>query len=102
MNNNNPFILYFVKTKMKYRVQIAFVPKSNIVDAQGRVVKEAMLRLGYNNTQEVSIGRFMSYETDVRDEVSARQQAQEIGPRLKQFHVEDVKVISVKPVEERV
>lgn len=73
------------------------MPMDNVVDAPGRAVGEALVRMGYKNINGVSVGRFISYETNSENEGLAKKEARDIGEKLKKFHIEEVREPSVTP-----
>lgn len=57
-------------------VKVIVTLKPTLLDAQGRVVKEALHSLGYNEIQQVRIGKYMELQLDV-EEMSTQQKVEE-------------------------
>lgn len=67
------------------QVKVVVTLKPSLLDAQGRVVQEALHSLGYAGVQHVRIGKYMEIELDAKETDSPRQvetQIQEMCSRL--------------------
>lgn len=51
---------------------ITVMPKSTVLDPQGKAVKHALESLGFQGVREVRIGKFLEVDLDVSDVESAR------------------------------
>ncbi len=49
------------------QVKVIVTLKPSLLDAQGRVVRDALHSLGYNGVEEVRIGKYMELEVAVEE-----------------------------------
>jgi phosphoribosylformylglycinamidine synthase len=57
-------------------------PKEGILDPQGRAVRNALQTLGYNQIDEVEIGKVVRLELKTEDPAEARRLADEMAEKL--------------------
>jgi phosphoribosylformylglycinamidine synthase len=75
------------------RVVVDVMPKAEILDPQGKAVRAALVRLGYDNVLDVRQGKRFELEVDgaVDDETLARvaEMAEKLlaNPVIEDFHV---------------
>jgi phosphoribosylformylglycinamidine synthase subunit PurS len=49
------------------RVKVIVTLKPSLLDAQGRVIRDALHSLGYNDVSDVRIGKYMELEVPMAD-----------------------------------
>ena len=54
-----------------YRVAVHIVPRSGLLDPQGKAVADALVSLGFKDVQNAHVGRHIVIETNAKDEQSA-------------------------------
>lgn len=63
------------------QVKVYVTLKPSLLDAQGRVVQNALQSLGYHNVEQVRIGKYIEIELD-EDEHNIDRQVKEMCERL--------------------
>ena len=67
---------------MTYTVQIKVMPLKELLDPQGKAVKNGLQNLGLNNVEDVRIGKNISLQIDADSEEKAKQIAEEASKKL--------------------
>lgn len=62
------------------QVKVYVTLKPTLLDAQGRVVQNALIALGYDNVRQVRIGKYI--EMELSDGANVEQEVQEMCDRL--------------------
>lgn len=62
------------------QVKVYVTLKPTLLDAQGRVVQNALIALGYDNVRQVRIGKYI--EMELADGVDIEQEIKEMCDRL--------------------
>ena len=56
--------------------------KKDVLDPQGKVVKQTLKNLGYENIEDVRQGKFFEIELNENDQVKAKKIIEEISKKL--------------------
>jgi len=67
---------------MKFIAHINVMPLPNLLDPQGKAVKQVLQNLKYNSVSNVRIGKHITLEFDAEDEDTAKQIADEISRKV--------------------
>jgi phosphoribosylformylglycinamidine synthase PurS subunit len=67
---------------MTYTVQIKVMPLKELLDPQGKAVKNGLDNLGLNNVEDVRIGKNISLQIEADTEEKAKQIAEEASKKL--------------------
>lgn len=67
---------------MKFLAKIDVMPLKNLLDPQGKAVKQTLLNLKYSEISNVRLGKHVNLEIDAADEQSAKQIAEEISRKV--------------------
>lgn len=70
------------KNYMKFTAQINIMPLNNLLDPQGKAVKQTLHSLKYSEISDVRIGKHIKIVIDANDEQSAKQIAEEISRKV--------------------
>jgi phosphoribosylformylglycinamidine synthase len=70
------------KKTMKFIAHINVMPLPNLLDPQGKAVKQVLQNLKYNSVSNVRIGKHITLEFDAEDEDTAKQIADEISRKV--------------------
>jgi phosphoribosylformylglycinamidine synthase, purS protein len=65
-----------------YRAKIKVTLRKSILDVQGKAVQSALHKLGYDDVQNVRIGKYIELELNDQDETTARKNAEEACKKL--------------------
>ncbi len=63
-------------------VKVIVTLKPSLLDAQGRVVKDGLISMGYENVQKVRIGKYLELELDADQNSNIDSQVKEMCDRL--------------------
>lgn len=63
-------------------VKVIVTLKPSLLDAQGRVVKDGLISMGYENVQKVRIGKYLELEIDADQNSNMDAQVKEMCDRL--------------------
>ncbi|HZO87378.1 MAG TPA: phosphoribosylformylglycinamidine synthase subunit PurS [Chthonomonadaceae bacterium] len=64
------------------QVKVVITLKPTLLDAQGRVVQDALHSLGYANVEQVRIGKYMELELSPNDNGDIETEVKEMCDRL--------------------
>ncbi len=64
------------------KVKVIVTLKPSLLDAQGRVVKDGLISMGYENVQKVRIGKYLELEIDSDQNSDMEAQVKEMCDRL--------------------
>ncbi len=64
------------------KVKVIVTLKPSLLDAQGRVVKDGLISMGYENVQKVRIGKYLELELDAAQNSNMDAQVKEMCDRL--------------------
>ncbi len=67
---------------MKFSVEIEVMPRKELLDPQGKAVTNGLHNIGFNNIDNVRVGKCITYETTASSEQEALQQAEEASRKL--------------------
>ena len=76
------------------KVQVRVMPKSGVLDPQGKAIAGALARLGYAGVKDVRAGKVFRIEVDAADENAAKEAARKMAetllanPVMEDFEVE--------------
>ena len=65
---------------MKFSVTVTL--KKDVLDPQGKVVKNTLIHLGMNNLKSIRQGKFFEIEIEEKDEKNAEQKVEEMCKKL--------------------
>ncbi|MGC9490087.1 MAG: phosphoribosylformylglycinamidine synthase subunit PurS [Thermovirgaceae bacterium] len=57
---------------MRYTVEVLIYLKEGVLDAQGKAVRQSLLRLGFDELEEVRIGKYIRLVLDARNKDEAK------------------------------
>ena len=66
----------------RYRISIHIVPRTGLLDPQGKAVTDALHALGFGAVTDVHVGRHLVIETEARDEGGAEASVRAMCERL--------------------
>ncbi len=87
---------------MKYKAQIDVMPLKNLLDPQGKAVKQTLHNQKYKEINEVRIGKHIQLLVDAPDEQTAKQVVEEISrkvlinPVMEYFKIAEIKTETVE------
>jgi len=81
---------------MKFIAEIEVMPLENLLDPQGKAVKQTLLNLKYNNVNNVRIGKLITLTIDAPDKENAKQIAEEISKKVLANQVMECFKIEIK------
>jgi phosphoribosylformylglycinamidine synthase len=64
------------------QVKVIVTLKPTLLDAQGRVVQDALHSLGYANVEQVRMGKYMELEVSAQDNGAIEKEVKEMCDRL--------------------
>lgn len=80
-----------------FRVSVHIVPRSGLLDPQGKAVADALHTLGFSAVTDVHVGRHLIIETAAKDAAAAEASVREMCGRLLANPVtEDFEIAAVK------
>jgi len=81
---------------MKFIVEIDVMPLENLLDPQGKAIKQTLLNLKYDNIDNVRLGKHITLTIEAPDEENAKQIAEEISKKVLANQVMEYFKIEVK------
>ena len=76
------------------KVKIIVTLKSGVLDPQGKVIKQTLNGMGFNNIKEVRQGKYFDIEIDEDNESKAKSIAEDMCKKLlANLVIEDFKII---------
>ena len=76
------------------KVQVIITLKKNVLDPQGKVIKQTLGGMGFNNISEVRQGKFFEIEIDEKDQKKAKEKVEDLSKKLlANLVIEDYKII---------
>ena len=67
---------------MKFLAEIEILPKTGLLDPQGKAVTQSMPRIGIENVAEVRVGRFITLDIEASDAQAAEETAHTAAKKL--------------------
>lgn len=64
------------------RARVLILPRTDILDPQGRAVSQALGQLGFSSVQEVRVGRVVDVELATTDAAEAERQVAQMADAL--------------------
>jgi len=64
------------------KVSITVTLKKDVLDPQGKVVKQTLINMGYNNIEDVRQGKYFEIELNENDKKNAEKIVEEISKKL--------------------
>ena len=64
------------------KVQVTVVPKSGVLDPQGKAIAGALRRLGFPGVGDVRAGKVFRVEVEAKDAAEAKAQAEQMAVKL--------------------
>ncbi len=71
-----------INSDMKFSVEIEVMPRKELLDPQGKAVTNGLHNIGFNNIDNVRVGKCITYETNAASEQEALAQAEEASKKL--------------------
>lgn len=62
----------------RYRIEILVTPRPGLLDPEGNAIHHALDSLGYDEVEEVRVGKVLYLDLDADDEDAARERADEL------------------------
>lgn len=81
---------------MRFVAQIDVMPLKNLLDPQGKAVKQTLKNLGYKETNDIRIGKHIELTVEAPDEETAKQIAEEISRKVLSNQVMEYFHIKIK------
>ena len=76
------------------KVKVIVTLKKSVLDPQGTVIQQALNGMGFNNVNDVRLGKFFEINIDEKDKKKAEEKAEEMCKKLlANLVIEDYKVI---------
>ena len=76
------------------KVKIIVTLKSGVLDPQGKVIKQTLNGMGFNNIKEVRQGKYFDIEVSTIDEKNAKVKVEEMCKKLlANLVIEDYKIL---------
>ncbi len=76
------------------KVQVIITLKKNVLDPQGKVIRQTLDGMGFNNISEVRQGKFFEIEIDEKDQKKAKEKVEDLSKKLlTNLVIEDYKII---------
>ena len=76
---------------MKISITVTF--KEDVLDPQGKVVKQTLKNMGYNNIENVRQGKYFEIELNEKDEIKAKETIEKFCEKLlSNTVIEDYKI----------
>mgnify|MGYP001411460352 FL=1 len=64
------------------KISVTVTLKKDVLDPQGKVVKQTLKNMGYENIEDVRQGKFFEIELNENDQVKAKKIIEEISKKL--------------------
>ena len=81
---------------MRFVVELVVSLKDGLLDPQGKAVEGALPALGWENVEQVRVGKYIRYVIDAPDSEAALQQTNRMADRfLSNPVIEDFRVVGV-------
>ena len=64
------------------KISVTVTLKKDVLDPQGKVVKQTLKNMGYENIEDVRQGKFFEIEHNENDQVKAKKIIEEISKKL--------------------
>ena len=64
------------------KISVTVTLKKDVLDPQGKVVKQTLKNMGHNNIEDVRQGKYFEIELNEKDKEKAKVIAEEIGKKL--------------------
>jgi phosphoribosylformylglycinamidine synthase subunit PurS len=64
------------------KIEVRVMPKSGILDPQGKAIAQALARLGYTGVQDVRAGKLFEIEVPATEPAGARDAAERMAATL--------------------
>ncbi|MBM4167640.1 MAG: phosphoribosylformylglycinamidine synthase subunit PurS [Ignavibacteria bacterium] len=81
-----------------FHAKIVVTLRKSILDPQGKAVEHGIHALGYDNVNELRIGKFVELNVDARDRQEAERICREVGARLLANPVMEDFTVSIEEV----
>ncbi len=65
-----------------FRVAVHIIPRSGLLDPQGKAVADALMSLGFNDVRNAHVGRHIVIETMAADAAAAKQSVTRMCEKL--------------------
>jgi phosphoribosylformylglycinamidine synthase subunit PurS len=66
----------------KFRIAVHITPRKGLLDPQGNAVRDALRTLGFEEVNDVHVGRYIVIETDAYDAMTAEEVVTEMCRKL--------------------
>jgi phosphoribosylformylglycinamidine synthase len=66
----------------RFRIEIRVTPRKGILDPQGKAIHHALHSLGWEQVDDVRVGKALHIELDAEDAAAARAEAEEMCRKL--------------------
>lgn len=64
------------------RVEVRVMPKSGVLDPQGKAIAGALARLGFQGVEDVRAGKVFTIDLATADAAAAREEARQMAEKL--------------------
>ena len=76
------------------KVLVTVTLKKDVLDPQGKVVKQTLKNMGYDNIDHIRQGKFFEIEIDEKDQKKAKEKVEDLSKKLlANLVIEDYKII---------
>jgi phosphoribosylformylglycinamidine synthase len=82
---------------MSFRVHVRVVPRAGLLDPQGQAVEHALTALGFNEAEDVRIGRAIELQVDAATAGDAEERVRAMCDKLLANPVTEDYAIAVEP-----
>ncbi len=66
----------------QYQAQIHVTLRPSVLDPAGTAVQSGLVQMGYENVEQIRIGKYIELKLQAKDEATAREQVELICDRL--------------------
>ena len=66
----------------RYRIAVHIVPRTGILDPQGKAVADALHSLGFGSVRDVRVGRHLVIDTDASEPAAAERNVRDMCAKL--------------------
>ena len=64
------------------KISVTVTLKKDVLDPQGKVVKQTLKNMGYDNIKDIRQGKYFEIELDENDKLKAKKISEEISKKL--------------------
>ena len=82
MQSNLANLKQLILRKNKLKISVTVTLKKDVLDPQGKVVKQTLKNMGHQNIEEVRQGKYFEIELNEKDKEKAKKIVEEISKNL--------------------